>query len=232
VLSRLQPLLLRKSLRAIVGQVEPRFRIDDVFTKRRIVLVSLAKGLIGPESAALLGSLFMAELWQAVLERAAVQPERRHPMVIYADEFQDYVHLPTDMADALAQARGLGVGLTLAHQHLAQLPTGLRAAVLANARSRVCFQMAADDAQAMARLSFGTLTPEDFQRLRRYQAYVQLVADGEMTGFASIRTLPMPEPISDPAVLRGLSRSRYGRRMIEGDPEQGEPVGRRRRSEL
>jgi len=32
-------------------------------------------------------------------------------VIVYADEFQDYVHLPTDMADALAQARGLGVGL-------------------------------------------------------------------------------------------------------------------------
>ena len=57
-------------------------------------------------------------------------PERRHPVAVYADEFQDYVHLPTDMADALAQARGLGIGLTLAHQHLGQLPSGLRAAVL------------------------------------------------------------------------------------------------------
>src|SRR5262249_729259 len=150
-------------------------RIEDVFTKRRIVLVSLAKGLIGPEAAALLGSLFVAELWQTVLERAGIRPERRHPIVLYADEFQDYVHLPTDMSDALGQARGLGVGLTLAHQHLAQLPTGLRSAVMANARSRACFQMAADDAQAMARLSGGELSAEDFQRLRRYEAYVQLV---------------------------------------------------------
>jgi hypothetical protein len=124
VLNKLRPFLLRRSVRAIVGQLEPRFRVDEVFTQRKIVLVSLAKGLIGPEAAALLGALFVAELWQAVLGRAAVAPERRHLVVVYADEFQDYVHLPTDMADALAQARGLGVGLTLAHQHLAQLPGG------------------------------------------------------------------------------------------------------------
>ena len=37
----------------------------------KIVLVSLAKGLIGPEAATLLGGLFFAELWQAVLARAA-----------------------------------------------------------------------------------------------------------------------------------------------------------------
>ena len=86
-------------------------------------VLSLAKGLIGPEAAALLGSLFVAELWQAILGRARLPLERRQTVSVYADEFQDYVHLPTDMADALAQARGLGVGLTLAHQHLAQLPS-------------------------------------------------------------------------------------------------------------
>jgi hypothetical protein len=241
VLNKLRPFLLRKSVRAIVGQVEPRFRIDEVFTKRKIVLVSLAKGLIGPEAAALLGSLFVAELWQAVLARASVAAERRHPVAVYADEFQDYVHLPTDMADALAQARGLGIGLTLAHQHLAQLPSNLRPAVLANARSRVCFQLSGDDAQAMARLSGGSLQPSDFQRLRRFEAYAQLVVGGEVADFASIRTMPMQSPISNPAAVREASRMGYGRpvdeveaeirKLVEGDAGEESPIGRRRRSE-
>jgi hypothetical protein len=242
VLNKLRPFLLRKSVRAIVGQLEPRFRIDEVFTHRKVVLVSLAKGLIGPEASALLGSLFVAELWQAVLGRARVPAERRHPVVVYADEFQDYVHLPTDMADALAQARGLGVGLTLAHQHLAQLPgNNLRAAVLANARSRVCFQLAGEDAQTMARFSGGLLQPVDFQRLHRYEAYAQLVVGGEITDFASIRTLPMPTPSTDPHTVREMSRRRYGRpvdeveaeirKLIEGDPGDESPVGRRRREQ-
>ena len=239
VLNKLRPFLLRKSVRAIVGQIEPRFRIDEVFTKRKIVLVSLAKGLIGPEAAALLGSLFVAELWQAVLGRARVPAERRHPVVVYADEFQDYVHLPTDLADALAQARGLGVGLTLAHQHLAQLPGNIRAAVLANARSRVCFQLSGADAQAMARFSGGLLQHSDFQRLGRYEAYAQLVVGSEVTDYASIRTLPMPSPISDPAAVREMSRLRYGRpvdeveaeirKLVEGDPADDDPRWKRER---
>jgi hypothetical protein len=239
VLNKLRPFLLRKSVRAIVGQLEPRFRIDEVFTRRKIVLVSLAKGLIGPEAAALLGSLFVAELWQAVLGRTGIAAERRQPVTVYADEFQDYVHLPTDMADALAQARGLGVGLTLAHQHLSQLPGNLRAAVLANARSRVCFQLAGEDAQTMARFSGGQLQPIDFQRLARFDAYAQLVAEGQVSGFASIRTLPLPAPSSDPQALRRLSRERYGRTLaeveaeiaglIQGDEPAEAPVGMRQR---
>ncbi|HZQ64973.1 MAG TPA: type IV secretory system conjugative DNA transfer family protein [Gaiellaceae bacterium] len=219
VMSRLRSVLLRKGLRAIVGQVEPKFRIDEVFTKRKIVLVSLAKGLIGPEASALLGSLFVAELWQAILGRAAISPEKRHPVVVYADEFQDYVHLPTDMADALAQARGLGVGLVLAHQHLAQLPANLKAAVLANARSRVCFQLSGEDANVFAKFSNEKLKPVDFQRLRRYEAYAQLVAGGEVMDFASIRTLPLPAATSDPQAVRESSRVHYGRPVAEVEAE-------------
>ena len=219
VMSRLRSVLLRKGIRAIVGQVEPKFRIDEVFTKRKIVLVSLAKGLIGPEASALLGSLFVAELWQAILGRAAVSPEKRHPVVVYADEFQDYVHLPTDMADALAQARGLGVGLVLAHQHLAQLPANLRAAVLANARSRVCFQLSGEDANVFAKFSNEKLKAIDFQRLRRFEGYVQLVAGGEVMDFASIRTLPLPALTSDPQAVRESSQRRYGRPVAEVEAE-------------
>jgi hypothetical protein len=241
VLTRLQPVLLRPTVRTMIGQLSPRFRIEELLTKRKIVLVALRRGVIGPEAAALIGSLFVAELWQAVLARTTIAPERRHTVAVYADEFQDYVHLPTDMADALAQARGLGVALTLAHQHLAQLPNQLRAAVLANARSRVCFQLAGDDAQTMARLSGGRLEVQDFQRLPRFEAYAQLVAGGEVTDFASLRTLPLAAASADADVVRDASRQRYGRpveeveaeicSVLEGEPEDRGAVGRRARSE-
>ena len=122
-------------------------------------------------------------------------------MMVYIDEFQDYLHLPTDLADVLAQARGLGVGLTLAHQHLAQLPAAMRSAVLANARSRVCFQLGSEDARLIA-ASSAELEALDLQSLGRYEAYVSLVARGNVTPFASARTLEPTEPTSDAQQLR------------------------------
>ena len=237
VLNKTRPFLLRRQVRAIVGQAEPRFHLDEVFTRRRIVLVSLARKLIGPEAASLLGALVIAELWQATLNRAHVPREQRHPVLVYADEFQTYTRLPTDLADALAQSRGLGVGWVLAHQHLAQLPHDLRAAVLANARSRIIFQLAADDAHAVARTTTGDLTAADFQRLRRHEVYAQLVIDGEVSGFVSGKTLPLPLPASDPREVREASRLRYSRpiaeveqeitRLVEGGSEDPSVVGRR-----
>jgi hypothetical protein len=179
-----------------------------VFTERKVLLVSLHKGLLGPETAALLGSLVVSQLWQAVLGRSAIPPERRHPAFVYVDEFQDYLHLPLDLADALAQARGLGVGFALAHQYLHQLDPAMRSAVLANAQSRVAFRLPGEDARLVA--ADTALAAEDFQSLGAFQCYAQLVAHSAVQPWCSASTVLPALPISQPAVVRAASRSAYG----------------------
>lgn len=210
VLNKLRPFILRTNLRHVVGQTRPRFDVRQVFTERKVLLVALSKGQLGAEAAGLLGSLVVAEVWQAAMERSGIAPEKRHPVFVFIDEFQDYLHLPTDLADALAQARSYGVGLTLAHQHLHQLAPSVRSAVLANARSRVCFQLPHDDARTVAAGS-SLLAPEDFQSLDRFAAYAQVVAEGAVQPWCSMRTEPPLRPFSDPATVRSSSRARFGR---------------------
>ena len=214
VMNKLRPFLLRPSMRAVLGQVRPRFDVLQVFTERKILLVSLAKGRLGSEAARLLGSLAVARVWQTTLERVHVAPERRHPVLLYIDEVQDYLHLPTDLADVLAQARGLGVGLIAAHQHLAQLPPAMRSAMLANARSKVCFTLGPEDAAVMARGS-ADLAPEDFTMLGGYQVNASLVSAGHTTPFASGITLPAGPVTSNAAKLRRASRDRFGQPLNE-----------------
>jgi hypothetical protein len=218
VMNKLRPLLLRPELRAVIGQTRASFELRRVFTERKILLVNLSKGLLGPESASLLGSLVISQLWQAVLGRGAVAPERRHPVFVYVDEFQDYLHLPLDLSDALAQARGLGVGFTLAHQYLHQLEPRMRSAVLANAQSRVAFRLPSEDARTVAADS-PQLVADDFQSLGAFEAYAQLVAEGAVQPWCSLRTLPASTAISDPRAVRAASRAAYGvdRADIEAD---------------
>ncbi|MGH8995305.1 MAG: type IV secretory system conjugative DNA transfer family protein [Acidimicrobiales bacterium] len=205
---RLRPFLVRPDLRVITSQAKPRFDMRQVFSQRKILLVNLSKGLLGPETAALLGSLVITQLWQASLGRSAIAPERRHPVFVYVDEFQDYLRLPTDFADALAQARGLGVGFVLAHQYMHQLDPAMRSAVLANVQSRVAFRLPHDDARLIA--AGGALEPDDFQSLGAYQCYAQLVADGAVQPWCSGQARLPAEPISDPETVRSASRERYG----------------------
>jgi len=217
VMNKLRPLLMRPELRAIIGQTRPRFDLRQVFTERKVLLVNLARGLLGPETSALLGSLVVSQLWQTTLGRSSIVPERRHPVFVYVDEFQDYLHLPLDFADALAQARGLGVGFGLAHQYLHQLDPAMRSAVLANAQSRVAFRLPSEDARVLAAGS--ALDPEDFQSLGAFQCYAQLMAGAALQPWCSTRTLPAGQPTSDPALIRAASREAYGtdRADIEAD---------------
>lgn len=227
VMNKVRPLLVRPSLRAVLGQAAPRFQLGQVFTERKILLVNLAKGLMGAEAAALLGSIVVAQLWQTALERSAIPAERRQPVFVFVDEFQDYLNLPTDLADALAQARGIGIGLTLAHQHLGQLGPQMRSAVLANARSRVVFQLAAEDAKVFAGADT-TLAPEDFRSLAAFEAYGQIVAGDAVQPWLSLRTAPAPAVSSDPEQVRRLSRERYATSLakVDGDLQRLRGGGR------
>jgi hypothetical protein len=210
VLNKLRTFLLRRRLRNILGQAEPVFDFDKALAERAIVLVPLTKGLLGEEAAALLGSLVVTRLWQAVQKRAGMAAADRPATFAYIDEFQDYLHLPVGVETMLAQARGLGLGLTLAHQHLGQLPTSVREAVLANARSRVIFQVASKDAGALAKELAPYLKAPDLQGLGRYEVVTTLATGARVAPPATAVTLEPPEVTGQAATARLRSRSYYG----------------------
>jgi hypothetical protein len=127
---------------------------------------------------------------------------------VYVDEAPRFVHLPTSLADALAISRSLSVGWFLAAQFRSQFPPELRTAVDINARSKIAFATEADEARDLARLAPG-LEAEDFMALRRFEAYVNLVADGAPSGWALVKTLPPPPISSDVATVRAAVRANY-----------------------
>lgn len=215
LMNKLRPVLLRPGIRAILGQRRPKFDVGKVFTGRKILLVSLAKGQIGPEAAQLLGSLVVSLLWQAALARSSAPSSSRSPVMVTVDELQDYLRLPGDLGDALAQARGLGVGFTLAHQHLGQLPKPLLAAVMANTRSRVAFHLPTSDAKAIATTTRGVLVAEDFETLPAFGAYASLLVKGQPAPWVSLAIRALSPVSVDPIRLRRLSAERYGRALDE-----------------
>ena len=209
VLTRLQPFLIRPHLRATLGQAAPSFDLGEVFTRRRIVLVSLNKGVLGAESARLLGSLLVGQLWPLILARAAVEPSRRHVVSVFIDEVQDYLSLPGSLADALAQARSLGTAFHLAHQYRGQLPAALKAGIDANARNKIIFSLSAADAAELARQAIG-LEAADFQLLPRFGVYARTMHHGRENPWCHATTLPPTPPMQDALALRAASQARYG----------------------
>jgi len=209
VLNKIRQFLLRPGLRNVLGQSKPKFMLTDLFSKNKIVLVPLNKGIIGAESARLLGSLIIGLTWTLALSRAGLPKEQRSMVGIYIDELQDYLSLPTSLSDALAQARGLGVALTMAHQYRAQLPPEIRSGVDANTRNKIIFGLNGEDAGAMANMA-KDLEAVDFTLLPRYQVYASFQSGGQATGWVSGRTLPPPPAIRDIVGLRAGSMAAYG----------------------
>lgn len=208
VLNKLRTFVLKTSLRLLLGQSKG-LDLQRIFTHRTILLVPLSKGTLGPETAQLVGSLLVASIWQLALGRVRMAPERRRPVWLYADEFQETVRLPIDLADMLAQARGLGLGLILAHQHLGQLPEALKTAVLGTARTQVAFQLDYDDAATLSR-SFAPLSRTDLMGLERFEAAMRPCVGGRTLGPVTVTTLPLAAPRMDGAELTARSHAHYG----------------------
>jgi hypothetical protein len=107
----------------------------------------------------------------------------------------------------------------LAHQHLGQLSPNVKAAVAANARSRIVFQCGYDDAGALAKLLGGGLTANDIQRLARFETYQALCHDGRTLSPASAITLPIGKPLGTLGTIQATSRTRYGVAREQTDQE-------------
>lgn len=209
LLNKVRALTTRSSLRLILGQSQG-IDMGDVLRRRRILLVPLNKGLVGSETSALLGSLIVASLWSAVLARAGLPPAERHPVWAYLDEFQDVLRVSNDLSDALSQARALGLGFTLAHQYLGQLPKPMQAAVLGTVRSSMLFQLDHDDAAVLERRFSPALTRDDLMGLSTYEVALRLCISGQIKAPVTGTTLPLTPVLREGQVLAASSRARFG----------------------
>lgn len=207
-LNKLRALTTRSSLRLMLGQ-STGIDVGDVFTKCRILLVSLNKGVVGSETAELVGALVVASLLNGMLKRTGLPPAERRPAWVYLDEWQDVLRIAGDIADAFAQARALGVGFTVANQYLGQLPPAIRAAT-STIRSSVTFQIDRDDAKALESKFLPTLTADDLMGMRAYEAVLRLCVNGQVRQPITGRTLPHCEPTQDAYALAAASRERFG----------------------
>ncbi|MFI5709012.1 hypothetical protein [Kribbella sp. NPDC051620] len=224
IMNKMRPFLLNPGLRAVIGQRKPRITMSQILTDGKILLIPLRKQIIGAEAARLTGSLAVAELWQAIQNRLSVPAASRRPVMVYIDEVQDYLHLPTDLADALAQARGLGAGFTLAHQYASQLSNTMRAGFVGNIRSRIAFQLAYDDATLLAK-GHPEITADDFATLPAFHVYASLAtSNGQVTPYASGRTVALSPPSRDPDALRRISQERYGQSLDTVEKDLAELV--------
>jgi hypothetical protein len=191
-------------------------------------LVRVPKGLLGEETARLVGSFVVASVWQAVTARAQLGQEVRVDASLYVDECQNFLTLPRSFDEMLAEARGYGLSLVLAHQHLGQLPVSLREAISTNARTKLFFALSPEDARVLERHVAPELSAHDLSHLGAYQAAARLVVAGAETPAFTLHTRPAPAAIPGRADhVREVSRRRYGRMEQKSEATPSNRAGHR-----
>ncbi|MET9296872.1 type IV secretion system DNA-binding domain-containing protein [Streptomyces sp. NPDC003077] len=210
VMNKLRAFLLRTYPRTAIAGGESTFHLDDVLNGG-ILLARLPKGALGEETARLLGSFVVAKTWQAAAARARTPEHTRIDAGLYLDECHNFLTLPYPLEDMLAEARGYRLSLTLAHQHLAQLPRDLSEGIAANARNKVFFNTSPGDAHTLERHTLPTLASHDLAHLGPYQAAAHLLVDGSETPAFTLTTRPLPPAVPDRAAhLRTAAATHFG----------------------
>ena len=150
-MNKLRAFLLRAFARRAIAAGPSTFDLDAASSTAASCLARLPKGVLGEDTARLLGSFVVAGAWQAAAARARTPehpPHRRRPV------HRRVPQLPQPALPAGGHARRsprLPPVHVLAHQHLAQLPRDLREGISANARNKVFFNASPEDARALAR---------------------------------------------------------------------------------
>jgi hypothetical protein len=207
LLNKVRQFTARSSIRAIMGQAQPAISMRQLMAQGKILLVYLPKGLIGSETAQLLGCLVLTSLWQATTERAQLAVGNRQPFSLYVDEVQDFAAAAIPWDEMFAQGRKYGLSLTVAHQNLDQLPKELREVILANTRSKAIFSVSSSDAKTLERLFAPALTAADLQALDAHTIAALVALDSGSTAKpVTLVTPPPPEPLGSRQQVRHASR--------------------------
>jgi len=201
LMNKLRAFLLRKFAHAAIAAGPSTFDMGQILDNGGLCLARLPKGILGEETAQLVGSFIVARTWQAAARRARLPESARADAGLYIDECQNFLNLPYPLEDMLAEARAYRLAVTMAHQNLAQLPPDLRQGISANARSQVIFSVSPEDAGDLERHTAPVLTAHDLSHLDAYQAAARLVAGSAETPAFTLRTRPLPPPVPGRARL-------------------------------
>jgi hypothetical protein len=225
ILSKVHRFQGSSAARRIVGQ--PASTIDPAAWLRdgSVVVVNTARGDVGGNTAALIGSTLLNLVTLGVAEQSRLRPDARAPISIFVDEFHT---IPgADYEAILAELSKYGANLVLATQSLARLLSvgreegrGLRATVFANLDGLFAFNCSAEDAEYLVPELGGAIDAQDLVELGEHQCYARLSSGGRRLPTFSVS---LDTPLRGDGQLGGAiaraSAERYGRdaELVEGD---------------
>jgi type IV secretory pathway TraG/TraD family ATPase VirD4 len=164
------------TLRRILTTPERPLQLRRIMDEGKILIVNLARGQVGEDTASLLGALMITTVALAAFSRAEVDEAERRPFFVYLDEFQSFT--TRSLATMTAELRKYAIGVVASHQYLTQVEPPVIDAVLGNAGTIICFRLGPRDAAAMSGQFEPKFEPPDLVNLPNHQIYLRLMIDG------------------------------------------------------
>ena len=199
-------------IRNLLGQQESSFDFRQAMDQKKILIVNLSKGKMGPDNMRLIGGMVVTKIYLAAMSRAdasAAELKNLAPFYLYVDEFQNFAN--ESFAEILSESRKYNLALTVANQYIDQMTEEVRGAILGNVGSMITFRIGATDAEIIEKEFTPYFTAEDLVNLGFTQVYLKLMIDGvgsQPFSASASDTPPRPEKNFENEIIE-YSRSTY-----------------------
>jgi hypothetical protein len=225
ITSKLAPFITNDFLKPMIGQQQSAINWRQAMDNNKIILVSLSKGLIGENSAYLVGMVILGGLLMAGMGRSdglkynmdgtttEVIPSERPPFFVYVDEMQNFLF--DAIPKALEEIRKYKVGFYLAHQFIKQVVVSgderIKDSIMSNCATKFIYRCSSDDATYLEK-EFNPLSIQDIANpeARTYNAI--LLVDGQ-------RTTPFNIQAVFP-IYTDLTDKNHPERMVAGEEKR------------
>lgn len=223
IVSKFGRFVTNKLMRNIVGQSVSSFNFRRAMDEGKIIIVNLAKGLIGEENSSFMGSLLVPKILAAATSRQDIPVEERRNFYLYVDEFQNFA--TPDFATILSEARKYALNLTVANQFIAQVEEDIKNAVFGNVGTKIAFRVGVADGQFLAHEFAPTFGESDLLKIEAFNCYVKTLVNNEPVpafsmeinhDFASINRARNKKVAE---MIKELSNLKYGRDVREIEAE-------------
>jgi hypothetical protein len=205
-------------MRPIIGQQQSTFNFRKIMDEQKILLVNLSKGRLGEINANLIGMIIVGKILMAALSRVD-DPTKSFPhFYLHMDEFQN-VSTPS-IAAILSEARKYKLGLTVAHQFIAQLDENIKDAVFGNVGSMIAYRVGPEDGSFLEHQFEPVFDSRDLINVPNYNGYARILANGTPTRPFSLAAMP-PPPVDLARTQRLINQSlaTYGRPRAQVEAE-------------
>lgn len=195
ILNKVGQLLSIDMLKNIFASKENKLDFREAMDQWKLLFIKLSKWKLQEEIMGFLGAMFITKIYQTAMGRAWSEKQERRNFFLYVDEFQNFA--TETFSEILSEARKYGLGMTVAHQFVKQIPKDISDALFGNVWTLISFRISADDAHFIKSHFAPFLETYDLENLNQREMYCKTQVQGQTKDPFSLRSSYFPDPKID-----------------------------------